>query len=309
MSRGSTAAEIARSITLPESRRNLIFVFLCLISLVIWGRPLIATFTMALNRDEYTHILLVLPVSAALIVREWRDRTLPAKPGVRAGASLMVLSVLVVLLARVQWAGLAADVRLSLDIVALVTWWIAAFVFCFGTKVCRLLIFPLCFLFWLVPFPDLVLSRVVAWLQHGSSSAAHLLFAAAGVPVVRDGVMLSIPGVTLEVAKECSSIRSSLMLLVTSMVLAQLLLRSPWRKGLVFAAALLLTVAKNGLRIFTIAMLGTRVDPGFLTGRFHHHGGIVFFLIALAAIFVLLWVFRRAEDRIPLTPAIDPLRS
>jgi exosortase/archaeosortase family protein len=79
------------------------------------------------------------------------------------------------------------------------------------------------------------------------------------------------------------------------MVLAQLLLRSPWRKALVIALAVPLSVAKNGLRIFTIAMLGTRVDPGYLTGRLHHQGGIVFFAIILAAVFALIRILRKRE--------------
>jgi exosortase/archaeosortase family protein len=87
------------------------------------------------------------------------------------------------------------------------------------------------------------------------------------------------------------------MLVVTTMVLAQLLLRSPWRKILVIAAAIPLSVAKNGLRIFAIAMLATRVDPSFLTGRLHRQGGIIFFLIAMAAIFLLLWLLRRGEQQ------------
>jgi exosortase/archaeosortase family protein len=99
------------------------------------------------------------------------------------------------------------------------------------------------------------------------------------------------------------------MLVVTTMVLAQLLLRSAWRKTLVVAVAVPLSVAKNGLRIFTIAMLGTRVDRGFLTGNLHHHGGVVFFLIALAGIFLLLWALRRTEGQIVPVRALDPVRS
>ena len=114
--------------------------------------------------------------------------------------------------------------------------------------------------------------------------------------MAQNGVLLTIPGLTVEVAQECSSIRSSSMLLVTTMVLAQLLLRSPWRKALVIGVAVPLSVAKNGLRIFTIAMLATRVDPAYLTGRLHHEGGIVFFMIALIGVFVLLWILRRGED-------------
>jgi exosortase len=115
--------------------------------------------------------------------------------------------------------------------------------------------------------------------------------------VAEDGTQLTIPGLTIEVARECSSIRSSLMLVVTSMVLAQMLLRSAWQKTLVIAFAIPLSVAKNGLRIFVLAMLATRVDRSYLTGRLHHQGGIIYFLIALAVIFLLIWVARRGEER------------
>jgi exosortase len=128
------------------------------------------------------------------------------------------------------------------------------------------------------------------------------LFSLFGVPVSQDGVLVSIPTLTLQVAQECSSIRSSSMLLVTTIVLAQLLLRSPWRKALVIGLAIPLSIAKNGLRIFSIGMLGTKVDRGYLTGRFHHQGGIVFFAIALLAIFALFAILRRGED---ISPASD----
>jgi exosortase len=124
---------------------------------------------------------------------------------------------------------------------------------------------------------------------------------------MQDGLQLSIPGLTLEIAKECSSIRSSLMLLVTTMVLAQLFLKSPLRKALIVAIALPLSVAKNGLRIFVVAMLGTRVDPTYLTGKFHHQGGIVFFAISLLVVFLLLWGLERGESRAARTPALKAL--
>jgi exosortase len=145
-------------------------------------------------------------------------------------------------------------------------------------------------------------------LQLGSAWAAFVLFSIFGIPVTQDGVLLTIPGLTVQVAQECSSIRSSSMLLVTTIVLAQLLLRSPWRKALVIGLAVPLSVAKNGLRVFTIAMLGTRVDRGYLTGKFHHNGGIVFFAIALLTIFALLWALRRGED-LSLASRLTPVNA
>jgi exosortase/archaeosortase family protein len=116
--------------------------------------------------------------------------------------------------------------------------------------------------------------------------------------------MLAIPGLDIEVASECSSIRSSQMLLVSTMVLAHLFLRSWWRKALLIAAVIPIAVAKNGLRIFTIAELGTRVDPAFLNGKFHHNGGIIFYGIAVLMVVALLMLLRRREPRFRMSSAV-----
>ena len=115
--------------------------------------------------------------------------------------------------------------------------------------------------------------------------------------MTRDGVMLSIPGLDIEVATECSSIRSSTILIIVTLILGQLFLRTWWRKTALIVAAAIVAIVKNAIRIFTIAELGTRVDPGFLDGKLHHHGGIIFFTLAVLAVVALLWLLRRNEIR------------
>ncbi len=180
---------------------------------------------------------------------------------------------------------------------------IAAFVTCFGTNAARRLLFPLSFLFLLIPIPSFLLLKIVQSLQHGSAIAASLLFSAAGVPVSRTGVLVSIPGLTVEVARECSSIRSSLMLLVTTMVLTHVLLRTTWKQMLVVLLVVPLSVAKNGIRIFTLGILATRVDPSYLRGHLHHDGGIIFLMLALAIIGIVIWLLRRHEDVLSKQPS------
>jgi exosortase len=274
-------------------------------SLVVGWRSLLATFALALHNDEYTHILLILPVSLALIVGEWPSLREKVSPNVRPGFALVAIAVLAAVFPSMRSGSLPPDIALSIHMFALVLFWGGACILCFGLRVARGLLFPLCFLLWLVPFPQAMLARIVDLLQRGSALSAHVLFAAAGVPVLQEGVVLSIPGLTVEVAQECSSIRSSSMLLVTAMVLAHVLLRSPWRQALVVAVAVPLSVAKNGLRIFTIAMLGTRVDPGYLNGRLHHQGGVIFFAIALALVLVLIWFLKRPEDKAAAVPLLS----
>src|SRR5713226_7971138 len=271
-----------------------LFAVLLAISLVLWWHSLATTWMLALERDAYTHILLIAPLSVALIYLERNTLRVPFERTLRAGASLLTTGLLMRVVAG--WgAAMPNDVRLSLNILALVVWWLGSVIFCFGTRAFRSFLFPLCFLLLIVPIPESALSWTIEWLQQQSAITARVMFRVAGVPVTQDGIMLSIPGLDIEVARECSSIRSSLMLVITTMVLAHVLLRSWWRKSLLIAVAIPLSFVKNGFRIFVIAELGTRVDPGFLDGRLHRQGGIVFLSLAIGAVAVLLWALRRTE--------------
>jgi exosortase len=271
---------------------NLSFVVLCGVSLVLWFRPLVDTFALASEDSKYTHIILILPIVIALIFQGWKVGSAEPRFWLPAGG-LSLISLLVAGGAR--W-GSRSDLGLTIEMAGLVSWWVASFVFCFGPRAFRSFCFPLLFLFWMVPLPETVLDPIIAGLQHWSTLAAQLLFWISRVPVSRDATTLLIPGLEIDVTAECSSIRSSMMLVVTTMVLSYVLVRTPWRRALVIALAIPLSIAKNGLRIFVIATLGTRVDETFLTGRFHHQGGIVFFLIALAVMFLILWMMRRGEQ-------------
>jgi exosortase len=281
------------------------FAFLCAVSILLWWHPLVTTLGLAFTNDAYTHIILILPLSAALIYTDWKyvdskhtdspALRIDARSSPRLGAILLALALLIGGYARWGMGATPDDVRLSLDMFALVIWWIASVLLSFGMKTLHSLRFPLCFLFLMVPIPAFALGRIIEFLQYQSALAARIMFRLVGVPATQDGIMLSIPRLDIEVARECSSIRSSLMLIVTTMVLAHLFLRSWWRKILLIAAAIPLSVAKNGFRIVTIGELGTRVDPGFLNGKLHHNGGILFFGLSVVAVGAVLWVLRRTE--------------
>src|SRR5262249_8693667 len=103
--------------------------------------------------------------------------------------------------------------------------------------------------------------------------------------------------INIEVARECSGIRSSVALFIITLLLSHFRLRSWWAKGIFLIAGLLMTVLKNCIRIVTLTMLALRVDPRFLYGRLHHEGGVVFFLIGLLFLVPFLWILEKAEGR------------
>src|SRR5207245_3160847 len=104
-----------------------------------------------------------------------------------------------------------------------------------------------------------------------------------------------------------SGIRSSLALVITSLLTGHLLLRLAWTKAVLILATFPLLIVKNGIRIVTLTVLSIYVDPGFLAGSLHHQREIIFFLLALIFLAPVLWLLekwerteRRAHQQAPL---------
>jgi len=280
------------------TKRNLSLFFpLLLAGLLLWWHPLVATYRLGISNDAYTYILLIVPLSAALVFLEFRNPPVPCEPSRPVGAIVLSVALLLRICLAVNLLHFSPGKGLSISMAALAIWWIGAVVFSFGSDVFRPLLFPLCLLLLITPMPEETAAGFSAILQQQSATTTTMFFHLIGVPVLRDGVVLAIPGLTIEVAHECSSIRSSTMLILVSLILAHLFLRSGWRKTLLVLAAFPLSVLKNAIRIVTIAQLGTRVNPSYLHGNLHRHGGVVFLGLAVAMLILVLWALRKTELR------------
>jgi exosortase C (VPDSG-CTERM-specific) len=166
-----------------------------------------------------------------------------------------------------------------------------------GSKWTAAAAFPFGFLIFMVPLPD----AAVAWLERASAlasaEAAALFFTIAGTTLVRHGTVFELPGIVLEVAQECSGIRSSWVLFITSILASHLFLKSPWRRLLLVAFVIPLGILRNGFRVFVIGMLCVHVGPQMIDSVIHNRGGPVFFALSLVPLFALLWWLRRGDRR------------
>ena len=122
-----------------------------------------------------------------------------------------------------------------------------------------------------------------------------MLFMASGVPYLRDGFIFHLPGMSVEVAKECSGIRSGLALFITALLAGHLFLRTWWKKVILVVCIFPIAMFKNGIRITTLTLLGTYVDPRILQSSLHQEGGIPFFIIALLLMAPVLFFLRKSE--------------
>lgn len=283
---------------LPESSgarsdrgRVLAFLVLALVLVAGFFPPLAAAASQAYATELHSHILLIPFVSAYLLHLRRKDLASTLTTSSSLALAFGVLAAVFFLVP----AGEAQDI-LALRVASFVTLLVAACFLCFGKQWAKSAAFPLAFLFFLVPIPSPLLGAVEDLLTAGSAEAAGLLFKLSGTPVFQDGQTLQIPGIVLEVARECSGIRSTLVLFITSLVASQLILKSPWRRTLLVAAVLPLGILRNGFRILVIGLLCVHQGPQMIDSVIHRKGGPVFFAISLIPLFLLAWWLRRGES-------------
>jgi exosortase len=188
--------------------------------------------------------------------------------------------------------------RLSLAMLGLVTSWAGSFVICYGVRSLWAAAYPFVLLIFMVPLPPAVLTAIIVFLQVASADASAVLFSLIGMPFFRDGFVFALPGLTIQVAEECSGIRSSLALLISGLVMAYVLLRAPWTRATLALLIVPLAIVKNAVRIVLLSWLAVHVDPSFITGSaVHRNSGIPLFLASLTILGGLAWLLSRAERK------------
>lgn len=262
-----------------------------------FAKPLFAVAQYASKNDNASHILLI-PFIVSWLIYLDRQKIVPRSLDL---AVAFWFALPATILSTIVIRGSFADVSVSLamSILALILFLVTGFVALFGRGSARSAWFPLAFLLFMVPFPEPLLNRVIYLLQAGSAAVAEGLFDCTGVPFLREGFIFHLPKLSIEVAHECSGIRSSMALLVLALLVAHFSFSKFWKKALFVFVGLLMMVVKNGVRIATLTLLATYVDPRFLYGRLHRDGGVVFFLIGLALLWPVYWWLRRGEHPLP----------
>jgi exosortase len=276
--------------------RGLLFGAYCVALGLLSLDTLRALFALSRADETASHLVLVPLVSVVLVYQYRRSVFAAARTSWLAGLPVILAGA--ALLWSAAWMtppSAAQGYWLTTAVASLVTLWIGGFLLCFGPQAFRAACFPLLFLAFMIPIPGSLLAAAVHVLKTGSAEVVDALFALTGTPYLREGFIFSLPRVTIEIADECSGIRSSIALLLTGVLAGHAFLQSPWTKALLMLAIVPLAILKNGIRIATLSLLATNVDPAYLAGRLHNEGGVVFFLITLSLLAPILTLLRRSE--------------
>jgi len=281
-------------------KKFLIFAAFTLLALGMVFEPLKELLNSAARSDYYSHIVLIPLVSAYLFFQG--RKIIFSKPGpiYPFALALSAFGAALYSFGYAQGSNLNQNDYASLLTFSAIVFWAGGFALLYGIWGIQKATFPILFLVFMIPIPGLIMDKIIYALQVGSTEAVEVLFILTGVPFQREGFVIHLPGISIEVAEQCSGIRSSLALFITSILAGHFFLDRFWKKIVLALIVFPVTVFKNGIRIMTLSLLGAYVDERWLTeSSLHHSGGFVFFIPALGLLGLALWMLRkyRNEDR------------
>jgi exosortase len=265
------------------------------VSLWLYGPTLSRLVGQWWQDPNFSHGFFVPAFSAFVIWRERaRLRSLRTRPSWWGmGGLALALCVLII-------GQMGAELFLArLSLVLLLASLIVLFL---GWDYLRALFFPSAFLLLMIPIPAILFNQITFPLQLLASKVAAAVLPLLGVPILREGNVINLPAMTLEVAEACSGIRSLMSLVTLAIIYGYLTERRVALRVVLALASVPIAVAANSVRIIGTGLLVQYWDPGKAEGYFHASWGWIIFVISLVMLHALhsliriLWRERGVES-------------
>jgi exosortase A len=261
--------------------------------LLLYWDTWVAMVTIWERSGTFAHCYLVPPISAWLI---WRQRAelapLVPKPS-------LALLPLVALMAAAWLLGDLASVNAltQFAVTAMLVFLVPAIL---GVAVGRRILFPLAFLFFMVPFGEFLMPMLMEWTADFTVAAIQL----SGIPVYREGLQFVIPTGNWSVVEACSGVRYLIASFMVGSLFAYLNYRSTTRRLAFCLVALAVPLVANWLRAYMIVMLGHLSGNRLAVGVDHLIYGWVFFGLVVGVMFLIGSRFAEAPAESPASPPV-----
>jgi exosortase len=230
----------------------------------------------------------LVPIFSAYLARDaWNDSTVDHAPATEPAGFLLTAAGLVVLAVGVAVGSLTLR-ALSLPVVLM-----GLVVGMVHAPLARRLAFPIGFLIFMVPLPESAVARLSLPLQQLAAFVAEHVLRALGVHVVRDGLFVAIPSVTLHVTEACNGLRFLFAMVVIGTAFAGTIAQRPVRRLALVVAALLVSIVANLVRVTGTGVMAELWGAGAAVGLTHVLWGKVVYAAALVPFAGLVLLLRR----------------
>ena len=257
---------------------GLLLILAVLLGVVYW-KILRALSTQWWDDANYSHGFLV-PLFSLYLVWQQRAalRTLP-----RTGNPIGILVVLAGIAALLMGDLGAENFLMRSSLIVIIA---GLVLFHLGTQVFRAVLFPLAFLFFMVPLPGVVFYAITFPLQRLAAEQAAWTLDALGIPVLLDGNVIHLAQLSLGVTEACSGIRSLISLFAGAAAWAYLLLPPGWAMVVFIAATVPITIMANAARVVLTGLIGRQFGVEYASGFFHEFAGFAIYIFAFLCLLV-----------------------
>ena len=239
----------------------------------VWKKLIITWY----SSDQYSHGFLVVPISLYII---WQKKNILVKTPSRHswwGLALVIFSLLLYLFAHF------AEI-LTLSSFSMVLLLAGAIIYLYGFLIFRELLFPLVFLLFMIPIPGQIYASLTIPLQLFVSKLSVWLVSTIGIPVYREGNVIHLPDITMQVVQACSGLRSMISLLMLSAIISYLTLKSNILRFVLFLTGIPAAIFVNIIRVSLMVFAFYYFNYDLTKDSVHTVFGIIIFCIALIII-------------------------
>jgi exosortase len=246
-------------------------------------------FTYGWKNADYSHGPLILIVFFWLL---WRKREFLQS---EAEAGLNLPSLFLLIFGLFCYTVGSIFTSMVMESFAIIPVFLGTTGFLFGRQALRSMLFPACFLLFLVPPPGFFIDMVTAPLQLMVTVASAFVLKSAGYLVSRDGVILHIGDYTIVVGEACSGLRSMVSLMSVGAIYAYLQKISNLKRTVLFLSIIPISIIANIIRLIILALITYHYGDAAGQGFFHNFSGFVLFIIAMGCLVIVDVVLDRSK--------------
>lgn len=191
------------------------------------------------------------------------------------------LGLILIIIACVQLVVARAASEYFLQRTSIIVLFTGVALYFFGKKMTKQLMFPILYLIFMVPVPTIIWNEIAFPLQLLSSQLTENVISLSGMAIYREGNVITLPSITLEVVGACSGLRSLMMMLALSAAIVFFSGLSRTRKIILFLFAVPVAVVGNVFRLTATAFLSNSYGEKFAEGFLHEFSGLVVFFLGL----------------------------
>jgi len=265
--------------SLPSKELSLWLLPICGLLLLLYWNICVELGVNWYEDPNYSHGFLVPFLSAYFLWERWGEwKTTPASPSLWGIGFLGVglCSLLVGLVGAELYTQRGSLIVVLAGLILLL----------YGWRSLWIVSFPLVFLGFMIPLPAIVVNAVAFPLQLFAAKVASASLFLLGLPVLREGNLIVLPGTTLEVAEACSGLRSLVSLLALGTVYGYFSQRALWKRWMLVILSIPIAIVANAFRVSGTGILAHFGGAEAAQGFYHTFEGWVVFVVA----FLLLGV-------------------